>query len=123
VFDPKDRRHVFVAFGGYRENNLWETRDSGGSWKPLGPRARALDMKVPVYSLAIHPADSRRLYLATEIGLFCSTDGGQNWLTPREFGPNSCAVDDLQWMNHKLIVVSHGRGLFRIDLTGLVREP
>jgi hypothetical protein len=115
VIDPKDRNHVFATFGGYKANNLWESRNSGASWSPIGPP----NLQAPCYSIAIHPADSKRLYLASEVGLFAHMNGGQSsqrWLVPQEVGPNSCAVDDLQWMNHKLIVVTHGRGIWSIDL-------
>src|SRR5262249_9232789 len=39
LIDPRDqanpRKHVYLTFGGYTPNNIWETRDGGKTWLPL----------------------------------------------------------------------------------------
>jgi hypothetical protein len=54
--------------------------------------------------------------VGTEVGLYCSEDAGTTWV-PTSEGPSLCPVDDLFWMNKTLVTVTHGRGLFRIDLS------
>ena len=48
--------------------------------------------------------------------MFASEDGGATW-SPTNEGPTNCSVDDLFWMNRALVCVTHGRGMFQIDLS------
>ena len=65
--------------------------------------------------LPMHPRRSDFLYLGTEVGVFTSEDAGVTW-SPTNEGPTNCAVYDLFWMNEILVCVTHGRGMFSIDL-------
>jgi hypothetical protein len=64
----------------------------------------------------VHPSRQDFLYLGTELGLFASDDGGTTWSATNE-GPTSCSVEDLIWNGETLICVTHGRGMFTIDLS------
>ena len=64
-------------------------------------------------------ADRLLLSLQTaEVGLFASEDSGTTW-SPTNQGPTNCPVDDLFWMGETLVSVTHGRGMYRIDLSGV----
>ena len=55
---------------------LYRSTDGGASF------VRACDgmfVECHVRALAVHPNDLQTLYLGTEQGLFCSTDGADNW--------------------------------------------
>ena len=52
------------------------------------------------------------------MGVFASEDAGATWF-PTNDGPTNCSVDDLFWMDQTLVCVTHGRGMFRIDLSGI----
>jgi hypothetical protein len=56
--------------------------------------------------------------VGTEVGLFASDDAGKTW-SPTNEGPTSCSVEDLFWMGTSLICVTHGRGMYRIDLASI----
>ena len=62
-FDPGDARVVYVSTG----PQLWATRDGGQSWRSL---LEAEDSPTWIHDLAIDPADSRRLYVATPRGAY-----------------------------------------------------
>ena len=111
TIDASDNDNVYVTFAGYNRGNLWATGDGGTTWRNLG---QALP-EAPVRALAVHPDHSDFLYAGTEVGLFASEDGGATW-SPTNEGPTNCSVDDLFWMNRVLICVTHGRGMFKIDL-------
>ena len=67
-------------------------------------------------ALAVHPDQPAFLYLGSEVGVFASEDGGATW-SPTNEGPTNTSVDDLFWLDKALVCVTHGRGMFKIDLT------
>ncbi|GGT14827.1 WD40/YVTN/BNR-like repeat-containing protein [Streptomyces purpureus] len=109
---PTDRDTAYVAFGGYERGNLWTTTDGGARWTDL---ATALP-PAPIRAVAIHPRQTKFVYAGTEVGLFASENAGASW-SPTNEGPTNCSVDDLFWMDETLVCVTHGRGMFRIDLS------
>jgi photosystem II stability/assembly factor-like uncharacterized protein len=111
TIDPSDAKTIYVAFGGYSKGNIWKTTDLGQTWKSIGS---ALP-EAPVYSVTVHPSKPNFVYAGTAVGIFASEDGGANW-SPTNEGPTNCAVEELFWMNKTLVAVTHGRGLFRIDI-------
>ena len=72
TIDPRDHNTVYATFGGYNKGNVWKTTDGGQEWSNIGS---ALP-EAPVRSLAIHPRNSKFLYIGTEVGVFASEDGG-----------------------------------------------
>lgn len=69
---PADHSVVFYAD---RSGRLFRSTDRGTSWSL---RASGLG---GVHRLAPHPTDADTLYLATDGGLRCTTDGGTTWRT------------------------------------------
>lgn len=114
TIDPNQKQVVYVAFGGYARGNLWVTRDGGGTWNDLS----ATLPTAPVRAVTLHPRRAGFAYAGTEVGLFASEDSGSTW-SPTNQGPTNCPVDDLFWMGETLISVTHGRGMYRIDLSGV----
>jgi hypothetical protein len=111
---PADADTVYVAFGGYEVDNVWVTRNGGATW--AGPTSML--PAAPIRAVAVHPRRHELLYLGSEVGLFASEDRGVSWF-PTNDGPTNCSVDDLLWMDETLVCVTHGRGMFRIDLSGV----
>jgi photosystem II stability/assembly factor-like uncharacterized protein len=114
TIDAQDHDTVYVSFGGYTKGNVWKTEDAGATWANIGRAFPA----APVRALTMHPDNSQLVYAGTEVGLFASENGGATW-SPTNEGPTNCSVDDLFWMKRTLICVTHGRGMFAIDLTAL----
>ena len=114
TIDPTDRRIVYATFGGYRKGNVWRTADGGERWTDIGQALPA----APIRALAVHPRRPALLYLGSEVGLFASEDAGTTW-SPTNEGPTNCSVDDLFWMGETLVSVTHGRGMYRIDLSAV----
>lgn len=114
VIDPLDPLTVYACFGGFVANNVWVTRDGGARWQRIATGLPA----APVKGFAVHPRRTRLLYAGTEVGLFASEDGGTSWSAGNQ-GPANVAIDDLFWMNETLVCATHGRGMYRIDLSGV----
>jgi hypothetical protein len=114
VIDPRSNSTVYAMFGGFKRENVWRTVNDGADWTNIG----AALPEAPVRCLAIHPRKSSFLYVGTEVGVFTSEDSGATW-SPTNEGPTNCAVFDLFWMGETLVTVTHGRGMFQIDLSGV----
>lgn len=112
TIDAANHGTVYVTFGGYTTGNVWKTTDGGATWANLGLALPA----APVRALAVHPDQPAYLYLGSEVGVFASEDGGATW-SPTNEGPTNTSVDDLFWLDKVLVCVTHGRGMFKIDLT------
>ena len=109
---------VYATFGGYLSGNIWKTTNGGTSWADIGTSLPA----TPVYDVEEHPSNPNFLYAATEIGVFASANGGTTWY-PTNLGPANVAVFELTWMKTLLVAVTHGRGLFWIDLSSAAPAP
>ena len=113
--DPWDHQVVYVTFGGFSADNVYKTIDSGTHWTDITGSGSSGLPEVPVRSLVVHPDMSNQLFIATEVGVFVSMDGGENWGIPQD-GPANVAVDELFWMDHVLVAATHGRGMYQINL-------
>lgn len=114
IIDPKNNNIVYVTFGGYSRGNVWKTTDGGAKWGNIGN----LLPEAPVRGLAVHPRKTNLLYLGTEVGVFASEDSGATW-GPTNEGPTNCSVEELFWMKEILVCVTHGRGMFTINLSSV----
>ena len=83
---------------------------------PTGSGASQLP-QVPVYTLAIHPNNSKWLYAGTETGIFTSQDGGNSWTVPQD-GPANVSVNELFFPagTTTLYAATYGRGLWKVDV-------
>jgi hypothetical protein len=106
---------VYVSFGGYSTGNLWRTRDGGTSWSNIHGNLPA----APVRALALHPNDSRWLYVGTEVGLFAAEDARDamlpSWGLPGSDSPANVSVDQVFFLGTRLVAATYGRGLFTND--------
>ena len=99
---------VYVGFSGFSANNLWRTTDGGTTFTALGTGSLP---SLPINDIVLHPSVSGWMYLATDLGIYVSEDGGVNWYASHE-GPANVAVDDLWWAGGKLFAATHGRGIW-----------
>jgi photosystem II stability/assembly factor-like uncharacterized protein len=111
TIDPDDHDLVYAGFGGFQADNLWRTSDGGQHWTDIS--AGLPD--APIRDITTHPQRSSWVYLATQVGVFASEDRGANW-SPTNEGPANVACRDFFWMGSRLVCVTHGRGMFEIDL-------
>jgi uncharacterized repeat protein (TIGR01451 family) len=72
--DPQNSQIIYVTTFGRR---LLRTTDGGANWIELSTPPMFNGVGAPRF--AIHPADSARLYLFGNTGLFASTDAGTTW--------------------------------------------
>jgi photosystem II stability/assembly factor-like uncharacterized protein len=96
------------------EVGVFASSNGGQTWSPAfgGSSADTL-----IYSLVVSasaPSDPDIVYVGTEDGVFASKDGGATW-SPGFGGPANTRVAELFWMGPKLVVATHGRGMFTLS--------
>jgi photosystem II stability/assembly factor-like uncharacterized protein len=124
---PHDAATAFVTFDGHRTGDMttyvYSTADFGQTWTPLASESTDGYAHVIRQDLVNHEL----LFLGTEMGLYLSLDGGEQWARFKENLPR-VAVRNLEIHPREgdLIVATHGRGIYIIDdlspIRGLTRE-
>jgi len=112
TIDPTNSDRVYVTFGGFSPDNVWQTSNSGSSWTNITANLPS----APVRTLAVRQQNTNSLYVGTEVGVFASANGGGSW-SPSNDGPTNGAVDELFWMNDTLVAATYGRGMFSINIS------
>lgn len=115
TFDPTNISRIYVSFGGYSADNLYQTSDSGMTWANRSGSGVTALPSAPVRDIEVNPGNASWLYAATEIGIFTSEDMGATWQIPQN-GPANVSVDELTWMGPTLVAATHGRGLYKASV-------
>ena len=98
---------VYATFGGFSSGNVWQSSNNGASWVNITANLPA----APMNCIVVAPADTNTLYVASEVGIYGTSNNGGTWATGND-GPANVAVDQIFWMGNKLIAVTHGRGIW-----------
>jgi hypothetical protein len=111
---PTDPLGAFVTFASYSAvAKLARTTDGGATWQNVS--GDLPDM--PVSGIAVNPLSPADWFLATDLGVWHSGDGGAGW-APFGSGMPNVVVDDveIQIDKQKLVAGTHGRGAWEADL-------
>lgn len=112
-----DKNTVYVTFDnhmyGDHKTYLGKSTDMGKTWK----RMNSSEFTGFAHKIKEDLENKNLLYLGTEMGLFASLDGGENWFRMKNNIPEYALVRDLQIhpKTHDLIVGTHGRGIYILD--------
>ena len=113
--DPTDADIAFVTYSGYQVGDntpyILTTVDGGLDWHDV-----TADLpQAPINSLAIGP--DRELIVASDIGVFASTDTGASWFEVGQSLPTSPAMASAFHMaSRKLVTATFGRGVWSTTL-------
>ncbi|MCX6273127.1 MAG: T9SS type A sorting domain-containing protein [Bacteroidetes bacterium] len=103
---------LMVTFSNYGVASVWLTDNGGQNWTNIEGNLP----DIPVRWAIFHPQGSTQALIATEIGVWSSTNLNQSavFWTPVNEGLANVRVDMLQIRNSdkKVCAASHGRGLF-----------
>ena len=120
--DPADSNIVYVCFMGFNNSvgnnsdHIWKGEFDGLVWTWAQISSGIPD--VPVGAIVKHSTTSD-LYIGTDIGVFRSQDDGVSWLPFEQGLPNVPVVDlHLDETTDTLRAATHGRGMYRIKLSG-----
>ncbi|MBL6448486.1 T9SS type A sorting domain-containing protein [Fulvivirga sp. 29W222] len=107
-----DDNHILVVFSNYGVSSIWETVDGGTSWTEV--EGDLPDM--PVRWALFHPLDNNAAIIATELGVWTTSNlnGASTTWGPADSGFPNVRTDMLQLRasDNEVIAATHGRGLF-----------
>lgn len=118
--DPNEQRRAVVTYSGFNANTpstpgkVFLTNDQGGTWTDITG-----DLPdTPANSVAVDPNQANTFYLGTDIGVFQTTNGGQNW-SRLGTGLPRIAVFTVRYhaATKNLVVGTYGRGAWKLALT------
>jgi len=111
---------VYVTLNGYRDDHfdayVYCSDDYGSTWKRLG-----LDLPLEaVNAIREDPKSANILYVATDGGVYASTNGGESFAQFTNGLPKGIPVHDLtiQERENEIILGTHGRSIYigKLDL-------
>ncbi|GAA2528411.1 WD40/YVTN/BNR-like repeat-containing protein [Pilimelia columellifera] len=115
--DPTDAERAYVTLSGFtvddHASHVFETTNGGRSWRNIStglPNA-------PVNDVVVDPADRKRLYVATDVGVFTAASAGGEW-TPAGAGLPNVPVFDLETTTSGgrtlVTAATFGLGIYRL---------
>jgi len=121
VFADRSTEHasyVTFATGGHRPSRVYLSSDKGVHWWDVTGDLEQTLPNVDYWQLVIHPMDQRQQFLATEVGVFRTDDGGSHWyrymdglpavVKVRAMQIRSSGIDDTE-----LIIATWGHGFWQ----------
>lgn len=120
AFDPQDPDVVYATYSSFGGTHVWKSTDGGATWTGIDGSGRGALPDLPVNAIAVDPGDSRRLFLATDLGVFLSRDGGATWAVENTGFANVItswlAVLEGQGKTRTLFAFTHGRGAWKVAI-------
>ncbi|MCA9926900.1 MAG: hypothetical protein KC419_00430, partial [Anaerolineales bacterium] len=123
TFDPTNKNIVYATYSTFGVDHVWKSSNRGATWTAVDNRGAANGIPdIPVHTIAVDPTDTDRLYVGTDLGIFISTDGGDNWSVANNgfahVVTEALAVTKVSSSPaaYQLFAFTHGRGVYRIDL-------
>jgi photosystem II stability/assembly factor-like uncharacterized protein len=115
--DPLVKSKVYITISGYRYNeslpHVFVSDNYGSSWKDI---SKGLP-PVPVNDLIIDPENAGHIVVATDAGIWRSSNDGRNWQLLGDGMPITI-FNDLHFHKgtRKLAAASYGRGMYTYEL-------
>ncbi len=75
-----DKAAVFYTTAGSRPSRAFLSEDYGRHWRNVTGDLTTLLPDANYWKLMRHPEDRQRLFLATDVGIYMSVNGGTNWV-------------------------------------------
>jgi photosystem II stability/assembly factor-like uncharacterized protein len=118
--DPEGKA-IYVGAGAYQNAkgrfqdipSLYKSTDNGKSWEDSD---KGLPDGILVFSVALNPQKSERIYLGTSDGIYRSTDSGKEWSKMKNGLPKELKVLDIRIAqisaDNDLVYAAGDQGLF-----------
>jgi photosystem II stability/assembly factor-like uncharacterized protein len=114
--DPNNFATAYATFSGYLSGSkVYKTTDYGQSWTNISGNLP----NIPVNCIVVNPSDNNNLFIGTDLGVFVTINGGNNWAQEIN-GMANVAVSDLDFRasDSKFFAATHGRSMYSASLSG-----
>jgi len=98
---------VWIEGPGAGLGHLWKTTDAGATWTDVSGTLP----DIPVNDVLL---SSGRIYLATDLGVVTSANGGATWSRLGSNLPYTAALDIHRGPDSRIYAATHGRGIWSI---------
>ena len=114
---PDSAEVVYITFSGYKYNeylpHIYRSTNYGQTWQDISGNLP----QGPINDIIVDPLNSSFLYIATDVGVYVTSDLGANWLALGT-GIPIVPVFDLTIHNpsRTLLAATYGRSMYKYDL-------
>jgi hypothetical protein len=120
AFDSVDPQVAYATYADFGGRHVWKGADGGETWISLDGEGTTELPDIPVHALVVDPNNRRHLYLATDLGVFTTRQGGNVWAVENSGFANAVTESlSLQQRSGEAPVLwafTHGRGAWRVPL-------
>ncbi len=107
---------VYMSQNGKRHDDfapyLWKSTDYGKTWKNITANIPS----GPINVVREDPKNAKVLYVGTDLGVYVSVDGGEDWHVLANQLPTTFVHDLIIHPRDDIIVIAtHGRGMYAMD--------
>lgn len=119
---PHDPATAYIATTRYKFNDftpaMYKTTDYGQTWTNISN-----GLPYGAYGRVVREDEERKdlLFTGTELGVYVSFNGGQNW-TPLQLNLPIVPITDLIIRHGDLVAATQGRSFWVLDDIGLIRQ-
>ncbi|MGB1104366.1 MAG: T9SS type A sorting domain-containing protein [Crocinitomicaceae bacterium] len=103
---------VFITVGSYAaDNQVYMSETAGASWENMSNNLP----EAPANSIAISTFNPDEIYVGTDLGVWLSMDGGENYIAFNDGLPGAVVVEDLHFYtpDSTVRIGTYGRGYWR----------
>lgn len=125
AFDPVNPNVVYACYSTLKralyptDAHVYKSINGGVTWFPSDGSGSSSLPDISTRQIAVDPRNPQNVYVASDLGMFVSTDGGATWAHDPEAFPN-VIVEDLGFdqgvSSNWLFAYSYGRGAYRVQL-------
>jgi len=121
---PVDPNTAFILNSIKGKPKILRTTDLGNNWQDISGFGQNDSSSrgfpdVMVYSLLVMPENTNIIWAGTEIGIFESNNNGYSWHYA-DNGLPPVSIWDMFIQDNNIIVATHGRGIWSLDLQSVV---
>lgn len=119
AIDPKNPKIAYLGVQGFGTGHVFRTDNNGAAWHDVTPFLvmdnQRVQIDTPVNCILIDPLFPSTLYVATDVGVFVSTDSGVSWQPHGTSLPRTAILELKMSADRKVVAATHGRGAWQID--------
>ncbi len=119
---PSNSNEVYAVMNGVGTptQKIYKSTNKGVSWSNITGNIP----DVPLSDIVVHPSNSNKLFLGTQLGCYRSTNGGANWHRWNNGMPDATVITELSYIDSVtigkfyIVAATYGRGIITRNATG-----